>query len=200
MENSTLLSHELEEMRSQIGILKDKLAQQTIINEQHIRRSMRSKVSDMNRTVTITIFLGIIALIYCTWFFYRHGCSPAFTIATAVMLASCLGVTIAQKAGLSRIDFSRSGIIETAARLSKTKTHYQNWYKIAIPMIIIWFGWMIYEMTSIIGFSGPIAIGFFCGAAIGILVGGFIGLRINKKMVRQAEELLEQIDDLQREG
>lgn len=200
MENSTLISHELEEMRSQIGILKDKLAQQTIINEQHIRRSMRSKVSDMNRTVTITICLGIFALIYCTWFLYHLGCSLTFTIATAVMLTVCIGLTIAQKAGLSRMDFSKGNIIQTAERLNKIKTHYQHWYKIAIPMILIWAGWLAYEMIVTVGLSGSMAIGVFCGAGTGVLIGGFFGFRINRNIVRKAEEILDQIDDLQREG
>ena len=59
MENNTLLSHELEDMRSQIGILKEKLEKQTIVNEQHIRRSMKSKMSDLTRIVAITIFAGV---------------------------------------------------------------------------------------------------------------------------------------------
>ena len=48
MENNTLLSHELEQMRSQIGMLKQKLEQQTIVNDRHIRNSMKSKISDLN--------------------------------------------------------------------------------------------------------------------------------------------------------
>ena len=55
MENNTLISHELEEMRAQLGMLKDKLEKQTIINETHIRNSMKSKMSDINKTVTGTI-------------------------------------------------------------------------------------------------------------------------------------------------
>ena len=66
-------------------------------------------------------------------------------------------------------------------------------------MMIIWLGWMLYEMTAILGFSSSIAIGFMCGATAGVLIGGFIGLRINRKMVRQAEEILDQIDELQKE-
>ena len=198
MENDTLISQELDQMRSQIGILKDKLAQQTIINEQHIRRSMRSKVSDMNKTVTITIFIGIFALIYCTWFLYHQGCSPSFTIATAVMLTVCIVVTIVQKVGLGRMDFSKGNMVQTAERLSKIKTHYQHWYKIAIPMILAWTGWLAYEMIVTIGLSGPFAISLLCSAGTGVLIGGFFGFRINRRIVRQAEEILDQIDDLKK--
>lgn len=197
MEN-TFISHELEEMRSQIGILKEKLEKQNIVNEKHIRKSMKSNMSSINKTVTATIFLGVFALVYSTWFFWSQGCSLAFVVSTAVMLAVCLGLTIIQRVNLGRMDFSKGNLIETAQNLSKIKAHYQDWHKIAIPMIVIWFGWMIYEMISILGFEGPMAIGFCCGAAVGGIIGGILGFRINRKIVRRTSEILEHIEELQR--
>ena len=198
MENNTLLSHELEQMRTQIGMLKEKLEQQTIVNEMHIRNSMKSKISDLNRTVLGTIFVGIFAVIFAPMTFYIQGCSLLFVIGTAVMLAVCLGLTIAQKINLSRMtDLSQSNLVETAEKLNKTRTHYKEWYRIAIPMILVWVGWMIYEMVNTIGIESPTAIGFYCGAGVGLLIGGIIGSRITRKVVRQANEILAQIEELQ---
>lgn len=199
MENNTLLSHELEQMRSQIGMLKQKLEQQTIVNDRHIRNSMKSKISDLNRTVRGTIFAGIFAVVFAPMTFYINGCSLAFIIATAVMLAVCLGLTIVQKINLGRMmDLSQGNLVETAEKLSKVRTHYKEWYKIAIPMIIVWGGWMIYEMVNVLGVDSPTAIGFYCGAGVGLLIGGIIGARINRKVVQQANEILVQIEELQR--
>lgn len=198
MENNTLLSHELEQMRSQIGMLKQKLEQQAIVNDTHIRNSMKSKISDLNRTVLGTIFVGIFAVIFAPMTFYIQGCSLLFVIGTAVMLAVCLGLTIAQKINLSRMtDLSQSNLVETAEKLNKTRTHYKEWYRIAIPMLLVWVGWMIYEMVNTIGIESPTAIGFYCGAGVGLLIGGIIGSRINRKVVRQANEILAQIEELQ---
>ena len=198
MENNTLLSHELEQMRSQIGMLKQKLEQQTIVNDRHIRNSMKSKISDLNQTVRGTIFAGIFAVVFAPMTFYINGCSLAFIIATAVMLAVCLGLTIVQKINLGRMtDLSQGNLVETAEKLSKIRTHYKEWYKIAIPMILVWVGWMIYEMVNAIGIESPTAIGFYCGAGVGLLIGGIIGFRINRKVVRQANEILAQIEELQ---
>ena len=198
MENNTLLSHELEQMRSQIGMLKQKLEQQTIVNDRHIRNSMKSKISDLNRTVRGTIFAGIFAVVFAPVTFYIYGCSLAFIIATAVMLAVCLGLTIVQKINLGRMmDLSQGNLVETAEKLSKVRTHYKEWYKIAIPMIIVWGGWMIYEMVNVLGVDSPTAIGFYCGAGVGLLIGGIIGARINRKVVQQANEILVQIEELQ---
>jgi hypothetical protein len=198
MENNTLLSHELEQMRSQIGMLKQKLEQQTIVNDRHIRNSMKSKISDLNRTVRGTIFAGIFAVVFAPMTFYINGCSLAFIIATAVMLAVCLGLTIVQKINLGRMmDLSQGNLVETAEKLSKVRTHYKEWYKIAIPMIIVWVGWMIYEMVNVLGVDSPTAIGFYCGAGVGLIIGGIIGARINRKVVQQANEILAQIEELQ---
>lgn len=199
MENEKFISQELEEMRSQIDILKNQLEKQVIVNDTHIRNSMKSKASDINRTVGATIFLGVIALIYCTWFFYSQGLSLLFVIATSIMLATCIILTIAQKVALGKLDFSSDNIVETAKILGKIKTHYSEWHRIAIPMILIWFGWLIYEVISTLGPS-PMTIGFCCGAFIGGILGGIMGFRINRKVVRKASEILSQIEELKNEA
>lgn len=198
MEN-TLISHELEEMRMQINDLKNKLEKQNIVNDKHIRNSFRTKISDINRTVTITIIVGIFALVYCTWFFHFKGLSLAFTIATGIMLAVCVMLTLIQKKHLSRIDISAGNLVETARDISKIRSHYKEWYKTAIPMIIIWFGWMTYEILTRFEMT-PMTIGFLSGAATGGILGGFVGGRINKKIINRAEELLGYIEELQKEN
>jgi hypothetical protein len=198
MENNTLLSHELEQMRTQIGMLKQKLEQQAIVNDTHIRNSMKSKISDLNRTILGTIFAGIFAVIFAPVTFYVQGCSLIFVIATAIMLAVCLGLTIVQKINLgSMMDLSQDNLVETARKLSKVRTHYKEWYRIAIPMLLVWVGWMIYEMVNTIGIESPAAIGFYCGAGVGLIIGGIAGYRINRKVVRQANEILAHIKELQ---
>ena len=64
-------------------------------------------------------------------------------------------------------------------------------------MIIVWFGWMMYEMLRIHSMESPMAIGFCCGATIGGILGGIIGMRINRKVARKATEILDQIAELQ---
>lgn len=198
MENR-LISHELEEMKIQIDNLKKKLEDQTIVNEKHIRNSFRTKISDINRTVTMTVIAGMFALVYCTWFFHFKGLSLAFTIATGLMLAVCVLLTLIQKIQLSRIDISAGNLVETARDISKIRTHYKDWYKTAIPMIIIWFGWMTYEILTRFEMT-PMTMGFLSGAATGGILGGVIGRRINKKIINRTEELLGYIEELQKEN
>lgn len=185
-------------MRSQISILKDKLEKQNIVNERHIRNSMKSKMSDINRTVAGTIILGSLALPYCTWFFWSQDLSPVFVIATAIMLIICLALTILQQLRLRKLDFSEGALVETAVKLSEVRKHYSEWHRIAIPMIIVWFCWLMYEVISNMG-TEPYVIGFCCGAFVGGIIGGILGFRVNRKVVRRATEILDQIEDLRKE-
>ncbi len=194
------MSHELEEMRSQINILKEKLGKQAIVNEEHIRRSMKSNMSDMNRTVRATIATGVFAVVFCPIYFHLVGCSLTFILATGLMLAVCLVLTILQKINLGSLDMSKENLVAAAQKLSKVRTHYKDWYKIAIPMILIWLIWMLYEMIGILGLDTPSAIGFYVGVIVGCIIGGIIGGRINRKIVRQANEVLAQIEELQKDN
>ena len=196
--NSTIYSQELEEMREQVAILKKKLDKQTIISDTHIRNSMTSKKSDMTRTITATIIAGLFAVPYCTWIFFKFGFSPYFIIATDIMLAVCIGITIRQRYTLKNLDFTQGNLVDVAEKLSKVKTHYHEWIKIAIPMLLIWVSWMAYEALTRMEPS-PILMGFLSGAGIGIIIGGFIGHRVNQKIVRKSTEILKQIEELQKD-
>lgn len=196
MENNTLL-HELEQMRTQIGMLKQKLDQQAIVNNIHIRNSMKSKISYLNRTVRGEIIALVFALVFCPMFYHIQGFSLVFVIATALMLAIGLGLTIVQKINLGKIaDFSQGNLVETAERLCKIRTHYKEWHMIATPMLLIWAGWMVYEAVQVLGVESPTAIGFYSGTGVGLIIGGILGERINRKVVRQANEILSQIEEL----
>ena len=196
MENNTLISQELEEMRSQISLLKDKLEKQTIVNDGHIRKSMQSKMSDINRTILASIIAGGFALPYCTWYFWSQGLSIVFVAATALMLTVCLGLTVAKQINLKKMDLSNGNLVEVAEKLGSIRKHYQDWIKIAIPMVLVWFCWLIYEMISTLG-ATPMTMGFCCGALVGMLTGGFIAMRMNRKVINRATEILDHIKELQ---
>ena len=126
MENNTLISQELEEMRSQISLLKDKLEKQTIVNDGHIRKSMQSKMSDINRTILASIIAGGFALPYCTWYFWSQGLSIVFVAATALMLTVCLGLTVAKQINLKKMDLSNGNLVEVAEKLGIPCVHHSH--------------------------------------------------------------------------
>lgn len=112
------------------------------------------------------------------------------------MLAVCIGITIRQRCSLKNLDFAQGNLVDVAEKLNKVKTHYHNWIRIALPMILIWVSWLAYEALTQMEPS-PMQMGFLSGTAVGIIVGGFIGYRINRKIVGKSTEILNQIQELQ---
>ena len=53
------MDYEFDEMRQQMAILKDKLENQTIVNDRFIRRSIKRSVGTINRRYLV---IGIVAL------------------------------------------------------------------------------------------------------------------------------------------
>ena len=195
MENN-IYSRELEEMRSQVAILKKKLDKQTIISDTHIRNSMISKRSDMTRIIAATIFVGMLSVPYCTWIFYKFGLSLYFIVATDIMLAVCLWITIKQRCTLKNLDFTQGNLVDVAEKLNRVKTHYHEWIKIGLPLILLWVSWLAYEVLTNMEPS-PMQMGFLTGSAVGVIIGGFVGYRINRKIVAKSAEILKQIQELQ---
>lgn len=196
MENNTLFSHELEEMRMQINLLKEQLDKQTIVNDRHIRHSMKVKATDLSRIIRRTIFGGIFAVLYCPMIFIRMDFSPAFVIVTTVMLAACFAITVYQYRYVKKVDFSQGNLVEIAESIGKLKKHYAQWTKIIAPLIIIpWVGWLVYESYILNGQTGIV---FSIGAVVGGIIGGVVGYNINRKVINKADEILAQLEELQK--
>lgn len=196
MENNTITSQELEEMRSQVAMLKQKLDNQAIISESHIRNSMKSKRSDITKIIAITIFIGAFSLPYCTWIFCKFGFSVYFIAASDIMLAVCLGLTIKQRYELQNLDFTQGNLVGVAEKLNKVKTHYREGAIVAIPMVLVWASWLLYECYTKME-SSPIQTGFMTGAIVGVALGLIAGYRINRKIIAKSEDILNQIRELQ---
>ena len=60
---------ELEQMKEQMNLLKEKIEKEKIVNQQLLRVAMKEKVSSLNRDAIIFVILGIVAIPYCTWVF-----------------------------------------------------------------------------------------------------------------------------------
>lgn len=89
---------------------------------------------------------------------------------------------------------------KNAGEVARMKKIYKNWHYWSIPMLIVWFGWFEYELyinqanediTALLMIS---ASGIFGG-----IIGGIVGLRIHKRTLRTADDLLRQIEELQRQ-
>lgn len=192
--------NELNEMREQLATLKKQLNTQEIINDRLIKEAMGRKLSALNNSA-IWICIVCLVMIPLGYFnFQRMGYSEAFCIATSALFLICLIAMIFSHYRIHKRDVFSGNLVTVYKEVARMKKIYKSWHYWSIPMLIVWFGWMEYELylnqanediTALLMIS---ASGIFGG-----IIGGIIGLRIHKRTLRTADDLLRQIEELQRQ-
>ncbi len=192
--------NELNEMREQLATLKKQLNTQEIINDRLIKEAMGRKLSALNNSA-IWICIVCLVMIPLGYFnFQRIGHSTAFCIATSALFLLCFIATIISHYRIHKRDVYSGNLVTVYKEIARMKKIYKSWHYWSIPMLIVWFGWMEYELylnqanediTALLAIS---ASGIFGG-----IIGGIIGLRIHKRTLRTADDLLLQIEELQRQ-
>ncbi len=89
-------------------------------------------------------------------------------------------------------------LLDAGARVARVKKWDHEWLKIGIPLVSVWILWLTYELLQL--GNKEMAIGFGIGAAIGLTTGAIIGLRTHAQIQEAYQSLLDQSEDLKREG
>ncbi len=81
------MDYELDEMRQQMAILKDKLEKQTIVDDRVIRRAIKHGVSTINKRYLVISIIALAMIPYGYWAFVKlNGLSIPLWIASCVMM------------------------------------------------------------------------------------------------------------------
>lgn len=195
---NTIEMNELNEMREQLAILKKRLESQEIVNDKLIKETMSRKLSWLNHKALWMCIVCLIMVPIGYLNFQRIGHSQVFCIATAALFIISFFAIFISHYRIHKRDIYSGDLVAVYKEVARMKKIYSNWHYWSIPMVIIWFGWLEYEiyynlaqedMTAMIAISMS---GLFGG-----IIGGIIGLRIHKRMLRTADEVLKQIEELQ---
>ena len=188
------MDYELDEMRQQMAILKDKLENQTIVNDRFIRRSIKRGVSTINKRYLV---LGIIALAmipYGYWAFVMiAGLSVALWLASCLMMLIVVGFMIYNSRDMRDNALMSGNLLDVKRKVTLAQKRDANWLWFGIPMALAWGAWAVYEMSQKMGdneYIVPCCI-------VGVLVGALIGLKVHFKTQSRFNEIIEQIEDLE---
>ena len=188
------MDYELDEMRQQMAILKDKLENQTIVNDRFIRRSIKRGVSTINKRYLV---LGIIALAmipYGYWAFVMiAGLSVALWLASCLMMLIVVGFMIYNSRDMRDNALMSGNLLDVKRNVTLAQKRDANWLWFGIPMALAWGAWAVYEMSQKMGdneYIVPCCI-------VGVLVGALIGLKVHFKTQSRFSEIIEQIEDLE---
>jgi hypothetical protein len=188
------MDYELDEMRQQMAILKDKLENQTIVNDRFIRRSIKRGVSTINKRYLV---LGIIALAmipYGYWAFVMiAGLSVALWLASCLMMLIVVGFMIYNSRDMRDNALMSGNLLDVKRKVTLAQKRDANWLWFGIPMALAWGAWAVYEMSQKMGdneYIVPCCI-------VGVFVGALIGLKVHFKTQSRFSEIIEQIEDLE---
>ena len=191
--------NEILEMREQLATLKKQLDTQEIINDRLLKEAMSGKLSRINGQA---IWIGVICLVmmplgYLN--FQRIGHSTAFCVATSALFFICFVAMFLSHYRLRKRDIYSGDLVTVYTEVARMRKIYKSWHYWSIPLLIVWFGWMEYEVyLNMAQEDFTLLLTISCSAIFGGLIGGIIGLRIHKRTLRTAEDLLRQIEELRK--
>lgn len=193
MENSEINNSELETMRAQIALLKDKLDKETIVSEKLLRDTMRHKARTINNNAWISVVASIFVIFWALTFLPSEGFSWWFTGATILMMLVCDFFTWKYHKDVNAK--TMSGDLLTVAKVMKQlRDNYKKWLKYSIAIIVVWFVWFAVEYCIQLS-DWRVAVIMIIALLIGLAIGGFIGLKMHNAVIRNAEEIISQIEE-----
>ena len=190
---------QLEEMRQQMAILKEKLDKQEIINDQLMRKAVGTKLRKIVIERRKKLFFILAGLIYVPAVLYGLlKLDLWFIIVTILFFAVGAAYDIYYTAGINDEDLQNKRLLETKERIIRMKRMNTRWLWFSIPFVIVWiatFFWQIlYRMDD--GEAHLHAQPILIGGLVGGVIGGIIGTVIYQRQQHRASELIEDIEEL----
>ena len=183
---------ELDELREQIALLKDKLQRQQIISERMVSSAAQKGIGKLNTMGTISMVFGVFAVVYCTIAFHQMGFSTAFVIGTAIFLGVCALATIYTHCSLRPIDVANGNLVEIMQKLIRFRKIYSYWQFYSIPALLVWCFFLYYDALQALSDATP----FLIGGGVGGVLGVILGLKRYFKIMRETDSIIAKINEL----
>ena len=193
MENT---DNTLREMQQQMQQLREKLNKEQIINERLLQKSCRQTVDRLKFKSNLPIVFAIIAIL-CSPAYLSFGISPWFLIFTCVLMLVSIVATILTNRHIPQMD---KDLVTATNELTRYKKIHAEWLKYSIPALIVWLGCLIWDFLKNQTISQMELFGFIAGISTGLILGILLGLKIRRDQLNAADELISQIEELQKDA
>lgn len=197
MKTIEIAEQDFIQMKEELDSLKKLVSENMKLNDSYIRRSMQKKVKEMTHFLTRITVLGLLLLIiFPILFFYYYHASLAFIIVSELMITFFLLANVFMYSPVYYLNLTHESMVEATRRISRFKRQYTYWPCIGFPVVGLWSAWFMYEIYTGSGYDNGQFIGLCFGILFGAVIGGISGWRNNQKIVRKANEVLEEIETL----
>ncbi|MDO5442748.1 MAG: hypothetical protein Q4G10_03675 [Bacteroidia bacterium] len=186
----------LEQMRADYQALKDNFSKQEIINDRLLREAMKSKVRNVRSKLIISIACGVFTILASPFVFHYNPVINAswwFIAGTIILMGLCIFLDLKYKNKMQGSDLSHCDLLTFAKEVKATKDHYKNWTKWGIILGTAWAAWLCIEVWCH-STEPELAIGTIIALAAGLIIGGSVGTLMNKSIIRNCEDIIDQIE------
>ena len=188
---------ELNDMREQISLLREKLRQQEIVNESAIMAAVRKGVKTLNRRGVGTILFGLFTLPFSCLMFANLGMSASLVIFTAIIYIISVLATAYAHFGLGFTNVASTNLVQVGLQTVHLRKVYKSWHYISIPIILIWCYFIFRELAGLYGYDKVLLTILIISGAIGGIIGAIIGFWFHFRTLHEADEVLEHIKEFQ---
>lgn len=194
-----MISKELLEMKEQLAILTRKLDKERILNERNLRQVMKQKAGFVHRSEIILSAVCVVMIPYWIWVVPDlMNVSMGLCIFVSTMMLACLADCLYIRFFFNNRLFTDNTLLVAKKQTLRLKRHYSWWLKwMATPFVLIFVAWMAHDMCQ--AYEGLHLKIMLASMAFGLIVGLIAGLWQNWKVRRTANEILQQIEELEEE-
>lgn len=186
--------NEMEEMRRQMAVLKEKLEKEEILSDRLLRNTMQSQVRSIRRRANWSIVGGVFVLTVGPMAFNNLGTSTTFIVVTSLMMLVMMLLTVMMHSRLREADVRDGELLAVARNARRLKDDYRRWRYIGIPLMILWLAWLVVEVMH--GQSDPTdSLIMLTPVVAGGIIGGIIGWMRHNHLVGMLDDIIRQIEE-----
>lgn len=187
------MSAELERMKSEYAVLKNRLKDQEIINNRLILDSVRNKVNVIETHERIEYVMCIMAIVLSPLYHFAFGASWWFCGATVLFMAFAGYWTMLRHRNVRASNVADKDMLTFLKNVKYLRSEYADWLKIGVPLLVVWVGWLFYEIFSHAD-DMRVAVFFSSFVLSGLLIGASIGLNMRKRVIRTCDAIIAQLE------
>ena len=186
---------ELEQMREQLQLLKEKLAREHIVSDKVMRRAVRDKLSGVQQRSVAMSIVGTLAIPFVITTLHAAGFSLGYTIMTGAFLIVAVAVELYTMGMLRSSDLRSGNLLSAGIQAARVKRLQQQWLVVGLIFVVVWLTWGAYELHGIFPNAEEFHAMLISGA-VGGVIGGVIGGVVYRRNQRELSEIIDQIEDL----
>lgn len=188
-----LESKELQEMRQQIALLKEKLDKEQIVSDNLMRNAIKQKMGSINVNAIVEYVAAAFVITFGSFVFWEFTHSEPFVIVTILYMLICAGATWWIHRNVNKND-ANGDLLTTVKKIKTVKKQYQNWLWFGIPSLIIWALWFADLVLK--DNNDEMARTLLISMGIGLVIGLLIGLSQHHRVVKTCNSIIEQIENV----